>query len=72
MIQPLVAGQFRQRRTKQVRIAHEAVGILMVFIRANAIESELGRQHEFVQRPIVIVGHFIGVPVFPPRRIDPR
>ena len=71
MVQSLIAGHLGQDGAEQIRIAHEPIGVLVVLVGADGIEAELGRQHQFVDRPIVIVGDLVGVAVLPPRRIDP-
>ncbi len=42
-----------------------------MLIGADAVEAELGRQHQFVDRPVVNVGDLVSVAVLPPRCIDP-
>ena len=71
LIQSLIAGQPGEHRAEQIRVAHESVRILMMLVGADGVEAELGRKHQLINRPIVIVGDFIGIAVFPPRRIDP-
>ena len=71
LIQALIAGHLGEDGAEQVRIAHEPVRVLVMLVGADAVEAELGRQHQFVDRPVVDVGDFVGVAIFPPGRIDP-
>jgi hypothetical protein len=71
LVQSLIAGHLGQHRAEQIRIAHEPVWILVMLVGADGVEAELGREHQLVDRPVVVVGDFVGVAVFPPRRIDP-
>src|SRR5262245_51210120 len=72
LIESLIACHLRQDSAEKVRVAHEPIWVLVVLVGTNAIEAELGRQHQLVQRPVVIVGDLVGVPILPPRRINPR
>ena len=71
VVQALIARHPRQDGAEQVGIAHEPIGVLVVLVGADAIEADLGRQHKFIDRPIVEVGHLVGIAILPPRRIDP-
>ena len=71
IVQALVARHFRQDGAEQVGIAHEPVRVLVVLVGADAVEAELCRQHQFIDRPIVEVGDLVGVTVLPPGGIDP-
>ena len=71
IIQALIARHLGENGAEQVRIAHEAVRVLVMLVGADAVEAELRRQHQFVDRPVVVVGDLVGVAVLPPGRIDP-
>ena len=71
IVQSLVASHLGEDGAEQIRVAHEPVRVLMVLVGADAVEAEFGRQHQLVDRPVVIVSDLVGVAVFPPRRIDP-
>ena len=72
MIELLVAHHLGEGCGEQIGIAHEPVWVLVVLVGADAVESELRRQHELVQRPVVIVSYFVGISELPPWRVDPR
>ena len=64
-------GGAGQRRSHQVGAGHEAVGILMVFVDANAVEAGLGGMHQFIESPVVVLAHLRRIGQFQERRINP-
>jgi hypothetical protein len=41
----------------------------MTLVGADAVEAELGRQHQFIDRPVVNIGDLVGVAIFPSGRV---
>src|SRR5215472_11633577 len=65
-------GQLREHAAHDVRTGHETVRVLVVFVRADAVEAALRRIEQLVDRPIVVLTHAPRVGEIPPRRRDPH
>src|SRR5262249_21024826 len=65
-------GQLREDAAHEVRTGHETVRVLVVLVRADAVEAALRRVKQLVDRPIIVLTHAPRVGEFPPRRRDPH
>src|SRR5215831_13558626 len=65
-------GQLREHAAHDVRTRHETVRVLVVLVRADAVETALRRIEQLVDRPIVVLTHALRVGEFPPWRRDPH
>src|SRR2546427_9871082 len=57
--------------TTLFRSRHEAVGVLVMLVGADAIEAALCRIKQLVERPVVVLADAAGVGQLPPRRRHP-
>ena len=64
-------GQLREHAAHDVRTGHETVRVLVVLVRADAVEATLCGIEQLVDRPILVLTHAPRVGEFPPRRRDP-
>ncbi len=48
-------GRLRQDRAHQVRSGHEAVGVLVVLVDADAVQAGVGGVDQLVERPVVVL-----------------
>ncbi len=60
-----------QHRAHQVGSRHEAVGVLVVLVDADAVQSGLGGIDQFVQGPVIVLAYPLRVGQLPPGRVDP-
>ncbi len=68
----LPVGFFRQHRAHQARICHEAINVLMMLVRADAVKARLGGEQQFVEREIVVLANLFGIGNVKPDWIDER
>src|SRR5262249_54760583 len=55
----------------EIRARHEAVRVLVVLVRAHAVEAALRGVRELVERPVVVLAHAARVGQLPPGRRHP-
>src|SRR6266480_7196014 len=63
--------QLGQDAPHDVWARHEAVGVLVMLVGADAIEAALCRVKQLVERPVVVLADAAGVGQLPPRRRHP-
>ena len=71
-VQAALAREAGEDRPEQVRVAHEAVGVLVVLVRPQPVEAELRGEHELVDRLVEEVARLAGVAELGPRGVDPH
>ena len=52
-------GRARQHRAHHVGIGHEAVGVLMMFVDADAVDAAFGGVNQLIEGPVVVLADFL-------------
>ena len=66
-----VIGLLGQHAAHQVRARHEPVGVLMMLVGADAVESGARRVEQLVERPVVVLAHALARPPAPTTAASP-